>query len=207
MPINKPVAFTMALLLTLVVFGCQYLNHEEDQITQLETKVSEMEKTIKILVDIKEVLIKERDMYKEENVVLVAENAELKGHVTSLNGIIENMKVTRAVAGDAKTVQTSRYIIPFKSGRVYNNTASKKVAAIVAEIVKANPVSRITIVGYASHDGNAGMNMKLSKNRAEGVRDKIYEAHDNGPLHITLTALGEGSDNERKVVVTVETIP
>jgi len=198
------------ILTVLMIFmACDQINHEANKIDSLMKRVSYLEEQARnweaantrlqnekaaaieqynMLVDVNKVLIKERDMYKEEN-------AELRGHVTSLNGIIEN-----------KTPEVKKFTIKFANGQLYNKAASRAVAKTVASIVKKYPVSRITVKGYSSHNGPAKLNMKLSKDRLEGVVDKIYEAYNNGPLHINKVAFGEGSDDERKVVVIVESI-
>ena len=196
---------TVGVLLTifLIFTGCDAINHESNTIKQLEERIGKLETQATQwkaantrLQNEKAAVIVKYNKLVTINKALIAEKQDLTDRLAIAAVVIKKQD---------REVKT--FTIKFANGEFYNKADSKTVARAVANIVKKYPVSKITVEGYSSHNGPAALNMKVSKARAEGVRDKIYEAHNDGPLHIDIVAYGEGSDNERKVVVTVETIP
>jgi len=213
-PMNRSITVTLVagclMTIFLIFTACDAINLEASKITELEGRIAQLEEQIDHwekantrLQDEKMAAINQyndlvtinRGLISVRN-SLIYENVELKAKIAELTG----------TERQAKKVKIQKFTIKFNNGEFYNNAASRAVAKKVIDIIKANPVSKITVAGYSSHNGPASLNMKVSKARAEGVIDKIHEAHNNGPLHIDMVAYGEGSDNERKVVITVETI-
>jgi outer membrane protein OmpA-like peptidoglycan-associated protein len=190
---------TLFLIIALIVpfTGCDWMGqdwmvHKDPKVEALEKQVADLNKKIADLAA-------DYNRLVDANRALIAEKKDLQERLGAAEGRINNMEL-------AQKDQIKRYTIKFDNGEFYNKEPSRAIAkTVVATIDKygADKV-RVTVKGYSSHNGPADLNLKVSKARAEGVRDKIYEAYNNGPLNIDLVAFGEGSDNERKVVVEVE---
>ena len=81
--------------------------------------------------------------------------------------------------------------IQFKYGSAQLTTESFKVLDEVADILKGNPEIKVSVEGHTSSDGTYEINIKLSKNRAEKVKQYLEsKGVDNGRL----TTIGFGPD-------------
>ncbi|WP_321951748.1 OmpA family protein [Paraburkholderia bannensis] len=64
----------------------------------------------------------------------------------------------------------------FDSGRAQLKDGSTRVMVNAVEMIKAHPGKRILVAGYTDNVGAPDSNLKLSKARAEAVRDWLIEA-------------------------------
>jgi outer membrane protein OmpA-like peptidoglycan-associated protein len=201
------------IITPFVITGCDSLTLDDPKVAKLEAK---MDKLIKAHEQLKEQVKSYHDAnirLQNENVAALAymtdiekENAELRGQVTSLNGIIENMEAVVAIP-IVPAITKQRHVIKFAHNQLYNIPRTKAAAkAVLAFAAKHNGKVKITIEGYSSKAGKSVVNKWFSKERAEGVMHKIYEAHNNDDLDLEVIAHGETDDNERMVIVTVEVL-
>ena len=83
--------------------------------------------------------------------------------------------------------------IQFERGKAKIRSVSDDLLAEVAKVLNENPrIKKIRIEGHASAEGQAKRNLKLSKQRAEAVRDHLVRRGKVAPER--LEAEGYGSD-------------
>ena len=80
-----------------------------------------------------------------------------------------------------------------------------------ADLIKTDPDAKILVTGYADRGtGNAKINERLSKERAEGITAKLVNDHGINPANITTTWKGDTvqpfaeNDKNRCVIITGE---
>ena len=80
-----------------------------------------------------------------------------------------------------------------------------------ADLIKTDPDAKIIVTGYADRGtGNAKINERLSKERAEGITAKLVNNHGINPANITTTWKGDTvqpfaeNDKNRCVIITGE---
>ena len=78
-----------------------------------------------------------------------------------------------------------------------------------ADLIKTDPNAKIVVTGYADKEtGNAEINERLSKERAEGVTNKLVNEHGINAANITTTWKGDtvqpfaDNDKNRCVIIT-----
>ncbi|MDE6151334.1 MAG: OmpA family protein, partial [Prevotella sp.] len=88
-------------------------------------------------------------------------------------------------------------ILPNVFFSISKSNISKQQSANVksiADYLKANPEVKVTINGYASPEGNAKFNQKLSEARAKAVADMLVKKYGIDASRITTTGNGPTSD-------------
>ena len=80
-----------------------------------------------------------------------------------------------------------------------------------ADLIKTDPDAKIVVTGYADKGtGNAKINQRLSKERAEGITTKLVNIHGINPANITTSWKGDTvqpfseNDKNRCVIITGE---
>ncbi len=80
-----------------------------------------------------------------------------------------------------------------------------------ADLIKTDPDAKIVVTGYADKGtGNAKINQRLSKQRAEGITAKLVKIHGINPANITTSWKGDTvqpfseNDKNRCVIITGE---
>jgi outer membrane protein OmpA-like peptidoglycan-associated protein len=212
------------IITPFVIQGCGSWSLDDPKIVELEARLSKLEGQYNTLVDVNRVLIKERDEYKSDAHRFHKENQDLTSQLAAAQSIGQGLDERLAMAylvikeqdkqiaelvikQPAIKVSKLSFQINFEHGKLYNKKESRSVAQkVLAFAAKHNGKVKITVEGYSSKAGKASINKWFSKERAEGVMHKIYEAHNNGDLSIDVIAHGETDDNERKVIVTVEVL-
>lgn len=190
----KALILALAIVLLVPFVGCDRLTIEDQEVTKLKAELKKANEKVKQLEAANTRLQEEKEIAVAEKNALIDENQTLKEEIAALKNSSKPEDLRKT------------FTIKFDSGKLYNKPDSREVAKVVVGLIKDHGPDkvRVTVKGYSSHDGDKDYNLFLSKERAEGVMHKIYEAYNNGPLHIDLVAFGEGSDDERKVVVEVE---
>lgn len=67
--------------------------------------------------------------------------------------------------------------------------ALKKVAVVLSQF----PESNVTVEGYTDSKGGQDFNLKLSRERADSVKDWLVKNGGVNPIHITAKGLGEAN--------------
>lgn len=82
--------------------------------------------------------------------------------------------------------------ILFDTGKSQLKPAAKENLKQMADVMKKYPENVLAIKGYTDATGSASINTKLSKSRAEAVRNELFT---HGVPSATMTAMGLGSSN------------
>lgn len=110
-----------------------------------------------------------------------------------------------------KTVVEKQTVLPnvfFKVAKSNISTKQKANVRAIADFLKDNPDAKITITGYASPEGSAEINQKLSEARAAAVADMLTKTYGIAADRISTKAGGATSDispeiERNRVAVTV----
>ena len=211
----KPITTSVLLILfalftamtTVSIVGCDNFSLDDPKVVELEGRISKLEKEYKALgeeyyklagqynklVDVNRVLIQERDMYKQDR-------DDFAVRIQTLS-----RKLATIEADKSKT-----FTVNFDNNKLYNKQATNTIAKEALAFARKHDFKvKLKVEGYSSHNGDAKYNMWVSKERAEGVLHKIMSDAGNDAIkfsHTHVIAYGEESDNERKVVITIEVL-
>lgn len=115
---------------------------------------------------------------------LEEENAALKNRKPEVKEVV-------------KTVVDKQTVLPnvfFQCAKSDITTQQKANVKSIADYMKANPEAKVTINGYASPEGNAELNQKLSEARANAVADMLVNTYGIAADRIKAVAGGATSD-------------
>ena len=115
---------------------------------------------------------------------LQAENAALKNRKPEVKEVVKTVV-------DKQTVLPNVFFDCAKSNISTQQAANVKA---IADFLKANPNSNVTIKGYASPEGNPEVNQKLSEARAKAVADMLINKLGISADRIKTEAGGATSD-------------
>ena len=115
---------------------------------------------------------------------LQAENAALKNRKPEVKEVVKTVV-------DKQTVLPNVFFQCAKSDITTQQAANVKA---IADFLKANPNSNVTIKGYASPEGNPEVNQKLSEARAKAVADMLINKLGISADRIKTEAGGATSD-------------
>ena len=115
---------------------------------------------------------------------LQAENAALKNRKPEVKEVVKTIV-------DKQTVLPNVFFQCAKSNISTQQAANVKA---IADFLKANPNSNVTIKGYASPEGNPEVNQKLSEARAKAVADMLINKLGISADRIKTEAGGATSD-------------
>lgn len=115
---------------------------------------------------------------------LQAENAALKNRKPEVKEVVKTIV-------DKQTVLPNVFFQCAKSDISTQQAANVKA---IADFLKANPNTNVTIKGYASPEGNPEVNQKLSEARAKAVADMLINKHGISADRIKTEAGGATSD-------------
>ncbi|MCM1079585.1 MAG: OmpA family protein [Bacteroidales bacterium] len=141
-------------------------------------------------------VLPDRKAVKDRSGEIDALNAQINA-LRAENEALKNRKPEVKVVETVKTVVEKEAILPNVFFAVSKSTISKQQSAnvkAIADYMKANPEVKVTINGYASTDGNAKFNQKLSGNRAQAVADMLVKKHGIDASRITTVANGPTGD-------------
>ena len=116
---------------------------------------------------------------------LQAENAALKNRKPEVKEVVKTVV-------DKQTVLPNVFFQCAKSDISTQQAANVKA---IADFLKANPNSNVTIKGYASPEGNPEVNQKLSEARAKAVADMLINKLGISADRIKTEAGGATSDS------------
>ena len=85
-------------------------------------------------------------------------------------------------------------IVIFRQGKSTVDAAQYASVEMVAKYMKNHPESKVLIKGYASPEGNAELNQKLSEARATAVADALIKRYKIAKDRITTQGLGATSE-------------
>ena len=117
-------------------------------------------------------------------IALQAENAALKNRKPEVKEVVKTVV-------DKQTVLPNVFFQCAKSDISTQQAANVKA---IADFLKANPNSNVTIKGYASPEGNPEVNQKLSEARAKAVADMLINKLGISADRIKTEAGGATSD-------------
>lgn len=141
---------------------------------------------------------------------LRAENASLKAEAARLSRDLNQAK-TNARAVVAEEPAKRETILPgifFQVAKSSIQQNQKGNVEAIAKYMTQNPDARITIKGYASPEGNARLNQKLSEARAKAVADMLVKKYGIAADRIFTEGCGTTSElyserNLNRVAVSV----
>ena len=94
------------------------------------------------------------------------------------------------VIEQVKKVETLQPIVIFRQGKSTIEPAQYASIEMIAKYMKNHPESIVKVQGYASPEGNAELNQKLSENRAEAVKNALIKKYKIAASRITTEGLG-----------------
>ncbi len=103
----------------------------------------------------------------------------------------ERPVIQRQPAACPKQQQTS-VTVTFGQGKSTVDASQMPNVERVATYMKSHPTAKVTIMGYASPEGNADVNARLAKARAEAVRDVLVKKFGISSSRITADGQGVG---------------
>ena len=81
-------------------------------------------------------------------------------------------------------------VVIFQLGKSVIDASQKPSVAMIAKYMQNHPTSKVLINGYASPEGNAELNQKLSDARAKAVYDMLVNTYKIAPSRLTYKGLG-----------------
>lgn len=146
-----------------------------------------------VLPDVKTVIQKEDNSAQiaalnDQINKLRAENAELRNR---------KPKVVEKTVEVEKKVSETIAVLPYVFFDCAKTNINKQQAAnvkAIADYLKSNKETKVTITGYASPEGNPELNQKLSEERAQAVAKMLTEKYGIDADRITTAAGGATSD-------------
>ncbi|MDE6527422.1 MAG: OmpA family protein, partial [Muribaculaceae bacterium] len=114
-----------------------------------------------------------------------AELADLQAQLDACN---RRPPVVEKVVKDLNNI---RYVF-FNCGSSYVQPNQQPNIAMVADQLKANAKSTVTVQGYASKDGSLAFNKKLAERRAEAVKKELVKRYGISADRIKAEGMGIG---------------
>lgn len=111
-----------------------------------------------------------------------AANADLNSANAALKAQLDECRkrpapvVTNTVVETNNTLESVRYVF-YKIGSSTITADQQPNVEMIAQYMKNNPGSKVTIKGYASKDGNLEFNKKLAAKRAESVKTMLIKKY------------------------------
>lgn len=142
------------------------------------------------------IVLPDRKAVKDRSGEIDALNAQINA-LRAENEALKNRKAEVQVVEKVKTVVEKEAILPNVFFSISKSNISKQQSAnvkAIADYLKANPEVKVTINGYASPEGNAKFNQKLSEARAKAVADMLVKKYGIDASRITTAGNGPTSD-------------
>ena len=116
---------------------------------------------------------------------LRADNNAKDGQLSAKDQQIADLKAKLA-ACEARPVQ----VVEFRQGKSVIDAAQYASIEMVAKYMKNHKDAKVKVLGYASPEGNAELNQKLSEKRAEVVKNALIKKYKIAADRITCEGLG-----------------
>ena len=94
------------------------------------------------------------------------------------------------VIEQVKKFETLQPIVIFRQGKSVIDPAQYASIEMIAKYMKNHPESNVLVQGYASPEGSAELNQKLSEQRAEVVKNALIKKYKIAASRITTEGLG-----------------
>ncbi|MBR1668556.1 MAG: OmpA family protein [Bacteroidaceae bacterium] len=131
------------------------------------------------------------------NAIIARLNTELAKKPTEVVKEVPVEKIVEKVVEKpvevVKTITKETQLAPvviFQLGKSTIDASQKPSVAMIATYMKNHPTSKVAIYGYASPEGNAELNQKLSDARAKAVYDMLVNTYKIAPSRLTHKGLG-----------------
>jgi len=134
----------------------------------------------------------QRGKINDQNAVIATDNNTIANLRQQLEECA-NRKVVNNVTVVKKSTQLAPVVI-FEIGKSVVTRAQQPSVQMIATYMKNHPKCIVTIKGYASPEGNAELNKRLSENRANNVKDMLVKTY--GISADRLNAVGLGATSE-----------
>ena len=96
----------------------------------------------------------------------------------------------RPIVVEEKKVETLQPIVIFRQGKSVIDPAQYASIEMIAKYMKNHPEANVKVLGYASPEGPADLNQKLSVQRAEVVKNALINKYKIAASRITTEGLG-----------------
>ena len=111
-----------------------------------------------------------------------------------LQALQNQPKQTAAVQVVEKKNVNLQPIVIFGQGKSTLDNAGYASCEMVAKYMRNHPESKVLVKGYASPEGNAELNQKLSEARAAAVKNALVKRYKINAARITTQGLGATSE-------------
>ena len=129
-----------------------------------------------------------RGQISAKDAKIAADAAALKKLQDELNDCRNQKKPT----ADVKTINTLETNVFFACGKSVITAAQQPNVARVASFLKSHPAAKVSVKGYASPEGPASLNQKLSVARAEAVKTMLIKKYGIDASRISTQGCGVG---------------
>ena len=126
--------------------------------------------------------------YEDELARLRKEDAEHHTEIANLKAELAK-KPKEIVKVEKETTQLAPVVI-FRQGKSVIDASQQPSVAMIATYMKNHPTSKVHINGYASPEGSAEINQKLSDARAKAVYDMLVKTYKISADRLTYKGLG-----------------
>ena len=124
------------------------------------------------------------------------------GQINAANQTIADLKAKLAecearptqIVEEVKKETTLQPIVIFRQGKSTIDAAQYASVEMVAKYMKNHPEAKVLVKGYASPEGNAELNQKLSEARATAVANALIKRYKINKDRITTQGLGATSE-------------
>jgi len=120
-------------------------------------------------------------------------NAELAKKPKEVVKEVTVEKIVEKPVTVEKTIVKETQLAPvviFQLGKSTIDASQRPSVAMIAKYMQNHPTSKVHINGYASPEGNANLNQKLSDARAKAVYDMLVNTYKISPSRLTHKGLG-----------------
>lgn len=120
-------------------------------------------------------------------------NAELAKKPKEIEVIKEVIKEVEKPVVIEKTIKEATQLAPvviFQQGKSTIDASQKPSVAMIATYMKNHPTCKVAINGYASPEGNAELNQRLSEARAKAVYDMLVNTYKISSSRLSYKGLG-----------------
>lgn len=121
-------------------------------------------------------------------------NSSIEAKLRSLQSKLDSYASAKPVVVKevVKNLDNVSYIF-FRQGSAVIEPTQQPNIEIIANALKKEASTRLTIEGYASPEGGKAANERLALKRAQAVKDALVDRYQIAPARISVAGLGEGA--------------